>query len=371
MTARVGPSTSSGRTGRDAERGARAFLALSMLAFVAALVFAACGGDQRTAPPKQDQGPPPQAATKVTEEGPVKATVKVWPTAPALGDPIYLELTIEARPGAMVSAPFESEQLGRFTVAGWSHDTSRRDDGATVEVQRYTLQAPGSGKHRIPPIRLEVTDASALSSPTTSADAGVAADPSGPREVLTEEIPISVAMVDASRATQALSAPRGKLDASERDDRWLWMLITAGALAIMGAAAWFGFRRVRTARDRRARISAYEVAVRRLGDLEHRGAPDDAAADSWFVELSAIVRLYLEGRYQVRAPELTTEEFLQEARRAAGLSSEHRDLLTAFLERCDRVKFAGYRPDADESLATLKAARAFVEDTRLRLTEAA
>jgi hypothetical protein len=40
--------------------------------------------------------------------------------------------------------------------------------------------------------------------------------------------------------------------------------------------------------------------------------------------------------------------------------------LTSFLERCDRVKFAGYRPDADESLATLKAARGFVEDTRLR-----
>jgi hypothetical protein len=30
------------------------------------------------------------------------------------------------------------------------------------------------------------------------------------------------------------------------------------------------------------------------------------------------------------------------------------------------VKFAGYRPDAAESLATLTAARAFVEDTRHR-----
>jgi hypothetical protein len=30
------------------------------------------------------------------------------------------------------------------------------------------------------------------------------------------------------------------------------------------------------------------------------------------------------------------------------------------------VKFAGYRPDAEESLATLKAARGFIEDTRLR-----
>jgi hypothetical protein len=77
-----------------------------------------------------------------------------------------------------------------------------------------------------------------------------------------------------------------------------------------------------------------------------------------------IVRRYLEDRFALRAPELTTEEFLSEARRAADLTPAHRDQLTSFLEGCDRVKFAGYRPDADESLATLRAARAFVEDTR-------
>ena len=49
----------------------------------------------------------------------------------------------------------------------------------------------------------------------------------------------------------------------------------------------------------------------------------------------------------------------------------YRVLLSQFLERCDRVKFAGYRPDAEESLATLGAARGFVEDTRLRQEAAA
>jgi hypothetical protein len=56
---------------------------------------------------------------------------------------------------------------------------------------------------------------------------------------------------------------------------------------------------------------------------------------------------------------------LLEAARSGRLSGEHRSLLEAFLERFDRVKFAGFRPDSDESLASLKAARAFVEDTRL------
>ncbi len=357
-------------------RSLRAILALTV-------ALAACGGDHQAPAAKKDQSAPAEATTKVTEEGPVKATVKVWPTAPALGDPIYLELTIVAQPGVIAAAPFESERLGRFTVAGWSHDTSRRDDGAAVEVQHYTLQAPGSGKHRIPPIRIEITDGRGALAGTPAvggADAGIAPGPaaaptSAPaaKELFTEEIPLTVAMVDGARSTEELAAARGPLDASTRDDRWIWILAGGCALLVIAGGAWLGLRRVRTARDRKARISAYETAVRRLGELEHRGAPDDAAADAWFVELSAIVRTYLEGRYQVRAPELTTEEFLQEARRAAGLSTGlsigHRDLLTAFLERCDRVKFAGYRPDAEESLATLKAARAFVEDTRLRLTE--
>jgi hypothetical protein len=112
--------------------------------------------------------------------------------------------------------------------------------------------------------------------------------------------------------------------------------------------------------------SAYDVAVAQLRALESRGAPEPDQADSWFVELSKIVRNYLERRHRIRAPELTTEEFLYVASRSGQLSEAHRGLLTSFLERCDRVKFAGYRPDAEESIATLAAARGFIEDTRLR-----
>ena len=99
-------------------------------------------------------------------------------------------------------------------------------------------------------------------------------------------------------------------------------------------------------------------------------APAAETADAWFVELSAIVRRYLEQRYDIRAPELTTEEFLLVATARPELTADHRRLLTSFLERCDRVKFAGYRPAAGESMATHEAARGFVEDTRLVETAA-
>lgn len=323
-------------------------------ALIAALIaLAACGGESRAREDKP-QPPPPEAIAKTSENGPVKATVKVWPQAPALGDPLYLELTITAAPGVTVAAPFEDEGLGRFQALGWTHDTRRTDDGGTVETQRYTLEPPGSGKHRIPPFRLLVTDARPGSTETA------------PTELLTEEIPIAVAPVDPARAAEALAPARGTLPLRIGGwPRWLIAAVIAAGLVLVAGVV-LGIRALRRRAVVRARISAYEVAVRRLAALERGGVPEGDGLDAWFVELSAIVRQYLEERYRVRAPELTTEEFLQVARRAAGLSAEHRELLSAFLERCDRVKFAGYRPDADESLATLKAARAFVEDTRLR-----
>jgi hypothetical protein len=278
-----------------------------------------------------------------------------------------LQLTIEAQPGVTAAAPFEDEGLGRFHVEGFIHDTRRRADGGSVEVQSYSLGSPGSGKHRIPPLRIEVTDARGVAG-APGADAGVAA---GPTELLTEEIALEIAAIDPARATEPLAGARGSLSVEVGRTRW-WLvaLLVVGSVGVIVGGG-FAYRSLRNAARRRARVSAYQDAVARLEALLREGAPDPDTADAWFVELSSIVRGYLEGRFGVRAPELTTEEFLQETRRGSGLGAQHRELLTAFLERCDRVKFAGYRPGHDESLATLTAARAFVEDTRLREAEAA
>jgi len=122
-----------------------------------------------------------------------------------------------------------------------------------------------------------------------------------------------------------------------------------------------GRRRAR----RQRRIDAWAWARARLAALENAGMPAPEVADAWWVELSGVVRAYIEHRFAIRAPELTTEEFLREAGRAAALEADHRRLLASFLADCDRVKFAGHLPDADESRAALAAARRFVDETRV------
>jgi hypothetical protein len=343
----------------------RKVLALAVIGAVIGFVVSCGAGASDEAAPAATEviTPAKDAIAKTTEAGPVKATVKVWPAKPVLGEPIYLKLEVESPRGIDIDAPFQEagdQRLGRFRVVGFTRDVSSTAAGE-VHEQTYTLEAQSSGRHRIPPLRLEMIDGRATGS----------GGKARAQELLTDEVPIDVAPVPTETAAKPLAPAIGELDATVGGTNWILVLGLVSLLAVVGSSSILLWRGMRARRRIEQQRSAYDVAVSHLQALEQRGAPDSDAADSWFVELSAIVRRYLEHRYDIRAPELTTEEFLLVATARPELVEDHRALLTQFLERCDRVKFAGYRPDASESLATLKAARGFVEDTRLREARAA
>src|ERR1043166_1315114 len=62
------------------------------------------------------------------------------------------------------------------------------------------------------------------------------------------------------------------------------------------------------------------------------------------IAVSDAVRLYLEERFNLRAPERTTEEFLRDLQKTSALSPQQKQSLAAFLEQCDLVKFARFEP---------------------------
>jgi hypothetical protein len=152
---------------------------------------------------------------------------------------------------------------------------------------------------------------------------------------------------------------------------WLWALLALVALAVV---AWLWWRRRKPAAPPAIRtpvLTPFDLAVqafRRLleDQLIERGLPDE-----FYTRLSDIVRHYLEGRFHLRAPERTTEEFLYEVSRDHTLAQEHKDLLGRFLEECDLVKFARHRPASADMKRAFDAAEKFVNDTRPRLREPA
>ena len=55
---------------------------------------------------------------------------------------------------------------------------------------------------------------------------------------------------------------------------------------------------------------------------------------------------------------------------SAELTAGNRELLSAFLATCDRVKFARYSPDEDESRGALQEAKRFLNETAIKRDEA-
>lgn len=303
--------------------------------------------------------PAVETLTQKNESGPVQATVTLSPKKPRLGDPLTLTLTVEAKPGVSVEMPPFGEALGRFSIASFTPRSETAADGSSKHSQRYVLEAPMSGRQRIPSLRIEFTD----TRPGVPADGGDAS-----HELLTDEIAIDITSVLPEGEDKDKGELRGLREPLE-ESIGRARLVGYGLLplAIVGAiAAYFIVRGLKKRARLRVRISAYDAALSRLEKLKQRGWPNEANVDAFYVELSDIVRRYIEDRYGVRAPELTTEEFLREARRELRLEQAQRELLEAFLSTCDRVKFAGYRPGESESQQAFAEAGRFLADTRLQ-----
>jgi hypothetical protein len=313
------------------------------------------------------------AIVRSSESGPVKATVSLTPAKPTLGDTLHLRLKVRAAKGVEVRMPAFGEALGRFSITGFTPRNATLPDGSTEASQEYQLEAPMSGKQKIPALLVEFLDRRAESpKATTAAAVDGGAPPAESSELLTEELALDVASVmEGEEKAGALRGPLGPLDESEGAGRRRRWPLYAGGAALVAAALVASAIVIRRRRRTAIVRDALEEALARLAALESAGLPAPEAADGWYVEISAIVRRYLEDRFALRAPELTTEEFLARAGDSSWLALAHRALLRSFLEQCDRVKFAAYRPPESESREVIAAARRFLEETRPTADEAA
>lgn len=315
---------------------------------VAALVLTMSGA---AAPPKAASDNPHSSA----KLGPVSVDAQLKPAKPLIGDPVTLTITVTAEPGVELIMPEFGEALDRFSILDFVPRKALDNRGRMVETQQYRLQSPNSGPQTIPPILIEFIDRR----PNQKA----APEGSDAYEILTDRIEFEVQSVLPKDAKADLKPPLGKLDklAAPKRSHVPWLI---AAVAAILAACPFAWSRYRAWRAMARRRSAYDVARSRLDGLLAKRTPGAEQIGPFYVELSAIVRRYLEDRFDVRAPELTTEEFLASAQRAADLTGDHQALLREFLRQADLVKFAGLTPTEEDIRASIQAAERFLEETR-------
>ena len=145
---------------------------------------------------------------------------------------------------------------------------------------------------------------------------------------------------------------------------WRAWLVLVAALLALGALAWLAWRRFRRPPAPAPAAPPVPPHVRALNGLE-AALKDLAEPERFSTRVSGVLRVYLEERFGVNAPDRTTEEFLAELRTGGGpLSLEQQGLLADFLTRCDLVKFAPGHPATEEELRALhRAAWRLVRET--------
>jgi hypothetical protein len=141
---------------------------------------------------------------------------------------------------------------------------------------------------------------------------------------------------------------------------WLWWVFGAVALAALAYAAWRYWQKRLAEQPAAPIIPPHVRAKQKLQEalaLLRRPEP-------FVVAVSSAVRVYLEERFEFRAPERTTEEFLHELKGTPLLSTRQQESLGDFLTRSDLVKFAKYEPGEPELLGMHAAAVRLVEETQ-------
>lgn len=113
-------------------------------------------------------------------------------------------------------------------------------------------------------------------------------------------------------------------------------------------------------------LPPWEIALLRLNELQAKGLLVQGQFHDYYFELTDILRHYIEGRFDIDAPERTTEEFLIHMRELNVLTGAQKNMLKNFLIECDKVKFAKHAPTIEDGQWAFGIAKSFIEETRIK-----
>ncbi len=262
-----------------------------------------------------------------------------------VGEPIVYTLEVSAEPGAAVVFPAAGDgRIGDLEINRVAEETG--EDG--TRRMRFLLQGFETGDFTLP--GPEVTVRSEDGEETVLA---------GPE--LEIEI-VSVLGPDEEDADiRELKDPIGL----PRSYRWILYLAAAAAVLAAGAFLLYRkfFRREPAGPPPPPPRPAGEIALEELERIRQADLPGRGLVKEYYSRVSDTVRRYLENRFALRAPERTTEEFLQEMATTSHLTGDQQELVASFLSESDLVKFARYGPTEREIAGVFAAAVRLVEET--------
>ena len=140
----------------------------------------------------------------------------------------------------------------------------------------------------------------------------------------------------------------------------LWVVILLAILLVLAIVAYFVWPNPKPGIVRPPLPK--EVARKRLEIAKTRISTNSPYEFS--VEISDILRSFIEHQFGIKAVRQTTIEFLNEAAQTSYFDLAHQDRLRHFLVSCDAIKFARVAAGKAESEALFEQVSAFVEEVK-------
>lgn len=307
---------------------------------LAALLVAAC---LRAATPA---AAPAAAFTENLSWGQVEIVLRAEPPQVSLERDLVVTLTVTAPAALQVELPDLRGRFGGFSLAeGYAGEPETLADGRRRREHRWRLTPALARAYRLAPFAVRVTDQ--------------AVAPARVSSFATRPVVFPAAELDAAATGDVEVAPEPHWIPPTRRTVLGW-----GALLLLAAAALFGLVRLAMIlrwRQRLRRLSPRERAFMELEQLLRRGLPEKGLYKDFYIELTQVVRRYIERSHGIRAPEQTTEEFLEAASRHPRFTPVVLARLRDFLQSADLVKFAGQEGNPQVASAAVRTAREYVE----------
>jgi hypothetical protein len=302
---------------------------------------------------------------RTARRGPVELTVTMAKDRVSIAEPVELRLELRGNAEVDLALPEFGQGLDGFQIRDFQEANPQvAEDGSQTLVQTYELDMLVSGRYAIPPITAQyrlrpVDNSQSTETPPFS-------------ELATEPIEFEVtSLLEGEFDPTAFRDVKPVVGLPVRRDWRTWAWWGGGAIAALAVLAWlavWAWRRSQAPR-RAIPIVPHEWAFARLRELAEANLIERGAVREFYYRLSEIARRYIELRFGLTAAEQTTEEFLEAMRAGDTLPREQQGALSAFMEACDRVKYACHQPETDEIEQVFNAAREFVNATRAAADE--
>lgn len=294
-------------------------------------------------------------------EGPLGVRVELSNDQILLSELVSMQITAVVDSGYEVEFPEMEEALRDFRIHDWEDGGKKLLAEGKIQIhKRYCLEPMQTGEMEIPPLEFQFYK---------HADGDTQAE----RSILTTEgVPVTVATILQGDLAEVIIADIEEVVEMKAGFSWLWIsaitVLAAGAIV----TAVLLLRPKKAAQFRKIYRPAHEIALEWIRKLAGQRLIEQGRVKEFYERLSNCLRHYIEDRFSLRAPEQTTEEFLEEIKNSPVLRANHKEELKKFLEHCDRVKFAKFQPTQQQNDQSLQMVEQFILNTKSdeRLVEA-